>query len=249
MNYTQIIVDRKEEVAWITLHRPDKLNALTEVMVNEWKNALLDLEKDTSCRCIVVTGAGRAWSAGVDLSVFQNIKVEPGFDMHADGMEVMRLLETMPQVTIAMVNGFCFTGAMEILMAFDLIVAAEEAKIGDTHAKWGIPPKWGMTQRLQHQVGLRKAKELSFTCQAITGKEAENIGLVNKAVPLVELKNTVDELIAKILPNSSQAIGAIKKLYHYSSRHTLEEGIQYELNFDMKVTDKANDLKNFKDKI
>lgn len=249
MSYSQIILDRQGEVAWITLNRPDKLNALTEVMVSELKNALLELEKDTSCRCIVVTGAGRAWSAGVDLSVFQNIKVEPGFDMHADGMEVMRLLETMPQVTIAMLNGFCFTGAMEILMAFDLIVAAEEAKIGDTHAKWGIPPKWGMTQRLQHQVGLRKAKELSFTCQAVSGKEAERIGLVNKAVPLTELRNAVDELIGKIIPNSGQAIGAIKNLYHYSSMHTLEDGIQYELDFDMKVTDKVDDLKNFKDKI
>jgi len=138
---------------------------------------------------------------------------------------------------------------MEILMAFDLIVAAEEAKIGDTHAKWGIPPKWGMTQRLQHQVGMRKAKELSFTCQAISGKEAERIGLVNQAVPLTELENAVNELINKILPNSPQAIGAIKQLYQFSSRNTLDDGIQYELDYEMKVTDKVDDLKNFKDKI
>ena len=249
MDYSQIIFDRQGEVVWLTLNRPDKLNALTEVMVKEWKSILMDLEKDHTCRCIVVSGSGRAWSAGVDLSIFQKIKVEPGFEMHQDGMEIMRLLETMPQVTIAMVNGFCFTGAMELLMAFDLIVAADEAKIGDTHAKWGIPPKWGMTQRLQHQVGLRKAKELSFTCQAISGKEAEKIGLVNQSVPLSELKSTVDELISKILPNSGQAIGAIKNLYHYSSMHTLEDGIQYELDYEMKVTDKKDDLKNFKDKI
>ena len=106
-----------------------------------------------------------------------------------------------------------------------------------------------MTQRLQKQVGLRKAKELSFTCQTISGKEAEKIGLVNYAVPLADLENAVIELTQKIIPNSGQAIGSIKNLYHKGSMVTLEEGIKYELEYEMNVTDKKDDLKNFKDKI
>ena len=249
MTYQEIIVHQENNVAWITLNRPDKLNALTQVMISEWRSALEMLKDDIDCRVIVVNGAGKSWSAGVDLAVFQEIKVEPGFKMFEDGVAIMNLLETMPKVTIAMLNGYCFTGALELIMAFDLIYAAEEAKIGDTHAKWGIPPKWGMTQRLMHQVGMRKAKEMSFSGIPITGKEAEQIGLVNKAVPLDQLKTTVDLLIKQILENSHQAIGAIKEMYHYGSRHSLTEGLKYEKDYEVEFTDKKDTLKNFKDKL
>lgn len=249
MNLTQIKYERIGEVAWVTLNRPNKLNAFTQVMLDEWRKLLTEITQDETCRVIVTTGEGRAWSAGVDLSAFQETKVEPGFKMYEDGMEIMRLHETCNQVTIAMLNGFCFTGAMEIMMSFDLIVAANEAKIGDTHAKWGIRPTWGMTQRLQQQVGLRKAKELSFTAQAISGTEAARIGLANASHPLEELKTAVDNLIEKILPNSGQAIGAIKELYQFGSENTLKEGLEFEAKFEMEVMDKTDDLKNFKDKI
>ena len=243
MNFTQIKYERIDEVAWITLNRPNKLNAFTQVMMDEWRMLLEDLTNDKTCRVIVTKGEGRAWSAGVDLSVFQEIKIESGYKMYEDGLEIIRLHENCPQVTIAMVNGFCFTGAMEIMMTFDLIIAANEAKIGDTHAKWGIRPTWGMTQRLQHQVGLRKAKELSFTAQTISGIEAAKIGLVNSSYPVEELKSAVDDLIEKIIPNSGLAIGSIKKLYQFGSENTLKEGIDYESKFEMNVTEKMNDLK------
>ncbi|MGB0839454.1 MAG: enoyl-CoA hydratase/isomerase family protein, partial [Chitinophagales bacterium] len=210
MELTQIKYEQDGAIARITLNRPNKLNALTEVMLSEWRSVLTEIARDTNCRVVVVSGAGRAWSAGVDLSVFQHTKVEPGYPIWDDGMEIMRLLENMPQVTIAMLNGFCFTGAMEIMMAFDLVIAAEEAKIGDTHTKWGIPPKWGMTQRLMNLVGIRKAKELSFTAKTIKGAEAARIGLVNSAVPLVDLANVVEELATKIIGNSAQTIAAVK---------------------------------------
>ncbi len=249
MDFTQIKYDRQEAIAWITLYRPDKLNALTEVMVREWKDLLLELEQDETCRVVIVKGEGRAWSAGVDLSVFQRIKVEPGYGMWQDGFDLINTLERMPQVTIAMLNGYCFTGAMEIMLAFDLIVAANEAKIGDTHTKWGIPPKWGMTQRLMQQVGKRKAMELSFTAAAISGTEAERIGLVNKSVPLEDLQASVEALAAKIINNSTQTIAAVKHLYQYGSTHSLIEGLTYERDYKFVSTDKAENLKNFKKEI
>ena len=246
MSFTEIRLEKTEEVAWITLYRPAKMNALTEVMVQEWRQALEEIRQDPKMRAVVVTGEGKAWSAGVDLSIFQRIKVEPGYQMWKDGVAIMEMLETIPQVTIAMVNGYCYTGALELLMAFDLIIAAEEAKFGDTHAKWGIPPKWGMTQRLAHQVGMRKAKELSFTAKSIDGKEAAAIGLVNEAVPLAQLRSTVESWLAQILQNSGQAIAAIKHLYHYGSNHHLSEGINYEKDYQMAFTDKQEKLQNFK---
>lgn len=249
MNYTEIKLREEGEVAYITLFRPDKMNALTEVMLVEWRDCMQKISESEVIRVVVVKGEGRAWSAGVDLSVFQNTKVEPGYKLYQDSVELIDLIETMPQVIIAAVNGYTYTGAMEIMLAFDLIIAAEEAKIGDTHTKWGIPPKWGMTQRLQHQVGLRKAKELSFSAEAITGKEAERIGLVNKAVPLAELDKEVDLLVSKILANSKQAVSAMKHLYQTGSNLHLKDGIQYERDYKMVVTDKVDDLKNFKDKI
>ena len=134
--------------------------------------------------------------------------------MWQDGIAVIHLLENMPQVTIAMLNGYCFTGAMEIMMAFDLVVAADEAKIGDTHTKWGIPPKWGMTQRLMDQVGMRKAKELSFTAQAISGKEAEKIGLVNKSIQILKNLNYMAIGIGHMKPEPAGMPGLYDHLAH-----------------------------------
>lgn len=239
----------KDKIATITLNRPERMNALDEELIQQWRIKLEEIEQDHSIRAVVVTGEGKAWSAGVDLSVFENNDVKPGFQMFEDGLVIMDCLQRMPQVSICKLNGYCFTGALELMMAFDMVVAADSAKIGDTHTKWGIPPTWGMTQRLQRLVGLRKAKELSFTAQTITGTEAARIGLVNQAVPLEELDNAVNDLIEKIVPNSQQTIAAMKKLYHYGSTHTLEEGLVFERNFKVNLTDKKSDLKDFKKKI
>ena len=249
MDFKEIIVEEKERITWITLNRPAKMNALTQLMVAELVDALMAVSQDEACDVVIVKGEGKAWSAGVDLAVFQEIKVEKGYKMHEDGIKVLELLSKMPQASIAMLNGHCFTGAMEFMLGFDMVFAADSAKIGDTHAKWGIPPKWGMTPRLCHQVGLKKAKELSFTAEAIDGIEAARIGLVNHSVPLEELQALVERKAALIIGNSSQVIAAEKELYHFHSTHTLEEGLQFEQDYEMKVSDKADTLKDFKNKL
>jgi enoyl-CoA hydratase len=249
MDLTEIKLHQEDGIAWITLNRPAKLNALTPTMMEEWRKVLISLEGDKSCRVIVIDGEGKSWSAGVDLAVFQTSKIESGNQMYDDGMEIMRLLENMPQVTIAMVNGYCFTGALEMMLAFDMAICADEAKIGDTHAKWGILPKWGLTQRLQNQVGLRKAKQMSFTTQTVLGKEAEKIGLVNESVPLSELKERTLEIAQQIIGNSRQTIASIKTLYQFGSMHTMKEGLDFETAYQAELTDKTDNLKNFKKEI
>lgn len=248
MEYQHIFLEKQEAVNIITLNRSASLNALTPLMLSELKHAFSVIAKDTACKVVILKGSGRAFSAGVDLKAMNESLVGGQFTQNQiieDGNDLEKIIRTMPQPAIAQVHGHCYTGATELMMYFDLIVVAEDAKIGDTHAKWGIMPTWGMTQRLARLVGLNKAKELSFTCKPISGKEAERIGLVNRAVPLGELDKTVLELANDILQNSAQTIAALKHLYNAGFYTTLEEGLKIETNFKTEINDRAEFLKAF----
>ncbi len=248
MPYTDIILEFKDQITTITLNRPASLNALTPNMVLELHDALKKIEKDETCKVLIVKGAGRAFSAGVDLKAMNESLVGGQFtadDILKTGNEIARIMRNMPQPAIAQVHGHAYTGATELMLFFDLIIAAEDAKIGDTHAKWGILPKWGMTQRLPRLVGALKAKEMSFTCKPVSGKEAERIGLVNKAVPLDQLDQTVLGLANDILQNSAQTIAAMKKLYNDGLATTLDEGLQIESDFVTDITDRTEFLRGF----
>jgi enoyl-CoA hydratase/carnithine racemase len=248
MEYQDIIVENKESIAFITLNRPASLNALTPLMIKELRHVLLAISQRQDIKIVIVKGAGRAFSAGVDLKAL-NEGIEGGqfkaADILQDGNDIARLLRTMPQPCIVLVHGHCYTGATELMMFFDLILAAEDAKIGDTHTKWGILPKWGMTQRLPRLIGILKAKELSFTARPISGKEAERIGLVNRAVPLEKLEENALELANEILQNSAQTIAAMKHLYNEGFSKTLEEGLAIEQDYLTEITDRTEFLKNF----
>ena len=246
--YQDILFSQANGIAKITFNRPSALNALSPNLLKELLEATQQVSKDDSIKVMVVTGEGRAWSAGVDLKAL-NESIQGGHFSNFEVMEIGKLfietLQTMPQVTIAQVNGFCYTGATEFMLAFDLVYAADEAKIGDTHAKWGIAPKWGMTQRLQQKVGLMKAMELSFTTETVTGKEAERIGLVNKSVPLEELVAYVNAVAEKIKGNSAQTIAAMKSLYYFGATHGIAKGLENEWNANIRITDREEFLRNF----
>ncbi|MFN8259961.1 MAG: enoyl-CoA hydratase/isomerase family protein [Chitinophagales bacterium] len=248
MEYQDIIIEQQGPITSITLNRPASLNALTPLMIRELKNALKNISTDNNCKVLILKGAGRAFSAGVDLKAMNESLVGGQFTSYEiiqEGNEIAKLLRTMPQPAIVQVHGHCYTGATELMMFFDLIVAAEDAKIGDTHAKWGIMPTWGMTQRLPRLVGINKAKELSFTSKPISGKEAERIGLVNRAVPLEDLDKTVLELANDILQNSAQTIAALKHLYNEGIHTTLEEGLKIETDYKVQITDRTEFLRAF----
>jgi enoyl-CoA hydratase len=248
MDYREIIVEKKDRITTITLNRPEVLNALSPNMIQELHRALKEIAADPNCGVLVVKGAGRAFSAGVDLKAMNESLVGGQFtadDILQEGNEIANILQSMPQPTIAQVHGHCYTGATELMMFFDLIVASEDAKIGDTHAKWGILPKWGMTQRLPRLVGILKAKEMSFTCRPVTGAEAERLGLVNRSVPLEELDYTVEQLAAAILQNSAQTIAAMKKVYNEGWNSTLSEGLQKESDYVTDITDRTEFLRGF----
>ena len=251
MVYEYLIYQKESGVARITMNRPEVMNALNPALLIEIKAALEDAGKDDDVRVVVLTGAGRAFSAGVDLTSLGNHKLEKGRVgpvMDDPGRDVINTIQSIPKVVIAMVNGYCFTGALEIVLACDLIIAAEDAKFGDTHTRWGIQPSWGMSQRLPRTVGMLKAKELSFTADMITGQEAERIGLANRAVPAEKLEETVQELAEKIMANSPETVAAVKYLYNNGMMVTLEKGLELEAESEFDIRDTEERLEKFKKK-
>ena len=250
MSHEFILLSEADGVATLTFNRPDALNALTPALLAETRDALQSISARTDISVVVLTGAGRAFSAGVDLKALNDLGLDlsegnVGEDLNNTAREVQTLLETMPQATIARVNGFCFTGGVELMLACDIIIAAEEAKFGDTHAKLGLRPTWGMTQRLPRRVGMMRAKELSFTARTFTGTEAAEMGLALEAVPLADLDARVAELCAAITQNSSGSVTAYRDLYKAADNMGLEDGLAYERDTDYVVEDVRERMAGF----
>jgi enoyl-CoA hydratase/carnithine racemase len=248
MAYETIIYQAGGGIGRITLNRPQAMNALTPAMLKELKTAVLAAGKDDDVKVIVLTGAGRAFCAGVDLKALGDQKLVNGMVgdiLDLPARELINAIRSVPRAVICMVNGFCFTGALEIMLACDIVIASEEAKIGDTHAKWGLRPTWGMSARLPRRVGYLKAKEISFTAEAITGKEAERIGLINMAVPADRLEEALQVMAKKIMGNSAQSIAAYKKLYNSNESLTLDKSLELEFGSDFEITDSLERLSAF----
>ncbi len=248
MGFETIVVEKEGGVATITMNRPDALNAITRTMLEELKSAIDTAAGDDETGILVLTGTGRAFSAGVDLKELGETKLENGGigeSMDEPARALLQAIQKIPKVIIAKINGFCFTGALEIALACDLIVCADGAKLGDTHTKWGLRPSWGMSARLPNAVGRRKARELSFTARTFTGAEAAEWGLANRSVPLEELDEAVKSLADEILENSRDAVGAYKVLYNKGGGRTEEKALQFEEEKVFQISDTDERLADF----
>ena len=221
MSFEEVIVEKQDGIGRITMNRPEKLNAINMNMLNGLDDALTELEGDPDIRVIILTGAGRAFSVGRDLK-------ELGTNDHKTGLSVWGRFESISKPTIASINGYCLAGALSMMMCCDLAVAAEDATIGDVHTKAGIVHGGGATQRLKEIVGIRKAKELLFTCDPLTGAQAELIGLVNRAVPRDQLETATMELAAKIAANSPVSISAAKFAMNQGMKYGVAVGLDVE---------------------
>ncbi len=248
MEYKHIILERRTDVARVIFNRPDKLNAFNEPMLEEIESALNDIVRDNDIRIVVFLGSGRAFSAGVDLKTTQ----ADGFGAQGSFMQlgdkVGKMILNLPKVTIAQVHGYCFTGALELMMFFDICYCTHDTQFGDTHAKWGIMPRWGMSQRLARRIGLHRAKEMTFRAMRIKGVEAERIGLVNRSYPSDELTHAVQQICDEILENSHDTIVRIKRLYDGGYRTTLAEGLQLEYDAESTILDTQDLLNQFSDR-
>lgn len=238
-------------VLTITLNRPDALNAFRPEMLQGIAKLLDAANTDAQVSVVILEGAGRAFSAGVDLKVLQGTepmggKVGDVFDAPAKRAYLAIRGARMP--VIAKVHGACFTGALEIALHCDFIYTTNTTKFGDTHAKFGLRPTWGMTQTLAQAVGLRRAKELSFTARTFLGAEAVELGMACAAVEDIE---ALDELVAQraadIVANSSSAVAAIKDLYNISQQgHGMIDALEAELAQEYpQITDTSERLAGF----
>ncbi len=248
MPYQYLLLEKKHGVGKIVLNRPEVMNALSPALLVELKQALDEANLDKEIALVVLTGAGRAFSAGVDLTLLSSITVTNGRVgpvLDAPATSVVETIQRIPKIVIAAVNGHCYAGALEIVLACDLIIASEEAKFGDTHVRWGLRPSWGMSWRLPCAVGYAKAKELSFTADVISAREAEHIGLINRVVPAGMLDEAVQELARKIISNSLDAVAAYKQLYNRAIANLSKEYLRLEAESEFPILDSESRIKSF----
>jgi enoyl-CoA hydratase len=213
-------------IATLTLNRPEALNALSPALFIELR-AHLDAigAKTETVGVVVLRGEGRAFSAGNDIKAIQAGERAPSPTFQAETLEA---IEALPQPVIASVHGYCYTGALELVLACDLLVAAESARFADTHGRWGMTPTWGMSQRLPRRIGPLRAKELMLTGRTVTGEEAVTLGLANACVPDDELATATELLAKSIAQNSWHTLRADKRLVNEGQQYTLAEGLAFE---------------------
>jgi enoyl-CoA hydratase len=248
-SYADLVVTREGPVATVTLSRPDALNALTPSMLEELVEVFASLAADPDLGVVVLTGEGRAFSAGVDLKALGDRSLAGGKVGDVLDLPARRLIELigrMDAVVVAAVNGHCFTGALELALACDLMVVADEAKLGDTHAKWGLRPTWGMSQRLPRAVGPARARYLSYTAATFTGAQAAEWGMAVRSCPRAELDEVVAELARTLTGNSRAAVAACKDLHRASERGSLVEGLAYEAAAEYAIHDTEDRVAGFR---
>lgn len=232
MRYKDIIVKKKGPTAWLTLNKPHVMNGMGLQTMKDILAALEDLEKDPAIMVMVIKGAGNTFCAGADFKE-RSAKIaagDPTFRMEFTELadKVFLTLEKFSKVAIAMVQGVCMAGGIELAEVCDFIFADENARIGDGHIKTGMVPNGGASIRMPRFIGIRKAKELLYTGALISGKEAERIGLINKAVPADMLEAEVEELIKKLIDKPPLALKAMKKLVNLGVNSSIEAGILLE---------------------
>jgi enoyl-CoA hydratase/carnithine racemase len=228
MEFKHITLEKKEGYAKITLNRPDVLNALSSELMLEMQLAIRDSESDEAVRAVVITGAGRAFCAGGDLAEQKKLGGDPRKIERWLGIikESFAVLYRCTKPTVAMVNGLALAGGIELIQLCDLAVAAEDARIGDQHINYGLMGGFCSVPMLPRIVGVKKGKELLLTGGWITGKEAERIGLVNKAVPADKLEDATNELVGRLTDKSLLLLKETKDLVNKTLEMDLDSAVE-----------------------
>lgn len=223
-----IKVEKKKEIGIIALNRPEVRNALTRKMLQELRDALAELENDPQIRSIIITG-NKDFCAGADIKEMNAIKPEEIESFCRWGHKVFDQLEGMGKPVIAAITGFALGGGCELTLACDIRIAGEGAKFGQPEVNLGLIPGFGGTQRLSRLVGVGKAKELIFTGEILSAKEAESIGLVNKVVKDEELMTKAEEIGQIISQKAPIAVKMAKTLINENQE--IKEGLGKEIAF------------------
>ncbi|MBI9084250.1 MAG: enoyl-CoA hydratase/isomerase family protein [Desulfobacterales bacterium] len=251
MEYACILYEKNDGAAVIALNRPRVLNAMNKQLWVEFQDALEDAGHDPAVGAVIVTGQGRAFSTGADLKESKTRSVEDYRDYLEELQEATRKILRFEKPTIAAVNGYALGSGYELALACDIRIAAEDAQIGSPEARVTSSVTGGAMRLIQDLVGPGKAKELLFTAENIDGREAERIGLVNRAVPADRLMEEARSMARTIVANSAFSIKIIKKGLSMAHEVSLEALMDFEVEACLacvSTKERQTSLQDFEDR-
>jgi len=227
---THVRLSHEGPVSTLTIDRPDALNALNADVLAEIRSAIEETASTDGVRCLVITGAGKAFVAGADISAMKEMGPDEARSFSAEGHRTLDMIEQLPCPVIAAVNGFALGGGCELALACDFIYASEKAKLGQPEVKLGVIPGFGGTQRLSRRVGVAMARELVYTGAMLSAEEALRIGLVNRVVAPDALLETAYATARTIAEMGPLSVTAAKRAIFEGEDRELEKANQREVD-------------------
>ena len=221
-------VTKKNNIAVITMNRPEALNALNKAVFAEFEAALDDVEKDNDVYVVIITGAGRAFIAGADIGEMAPMNVAEGLAFSELGNRILLRVDLMEKPVIAAINGFALGGGCELSMSCDIRICSDNAMFGQPEVQLGITPGYGGTQRMARIIGTGPAMELIYTADTIDANRALEIGMVNHVVPADQLMDEAMKLAEKICKNAQKAIRASKLAIRRGMDCDISTAVSYE---------------------
>ena len=229
MAYTHILVELTDNIGWVKINRPERLNALnSEVVASLWQ-ALHDVEKNAAVKVVVITGAGeKAFVAGGDIKEMADMTPLAARAFARTGQQLIESIEKMTKPVIAAVNGYALGGGLELALACDFIYASENARLGLPEVTLGVIPGFGGTQNLARLIGPNKAREMIFSGMQLTAQKAREWGIVNEVFPPEQLVTRVMEIALAIAHNGMIAVASAKDSIVNGLHMPKEDGLRYE---------------------
>ena len=229
MSWINITFNQKEAIAIVTLNRPKVLNALNTETLNELHEIFTQLDSDTGVRVIIITGSGKAFIAGADISEMNTYSPEEARAFSQLGHKTMDAIQNTGKPVIAAINGFTLGGGLELALSCDILIASEKAVLGLPEVNLGLIQGFGGTQRLPRLIGKARAKELIFTGEALKAQKACEIGLVNRVVPQEELLPEAEKMAQLISAKGPVALTLAKRAIESGYDMPLSEGCKKEI--------------------
>ncbi len=227
-NYQTIIVTLKAGILTITLNRPDKLNVLNAALFDELTDTLIKAKTDGAIKGVLITGNGKAFSAGADIHQLATLDAKTGFEFSRKGQFIFQLLEQLGKPSLAAINGFAFGGGCELAISATMRIAASQAVFAQPEVKLGVIPGYGGTQRLARLIGKGRALDLCITGRPIKAEEALSFGLVSEVVPSENLLTRAEEILAGILAMAPFAVQSVMEVIQLGYDLPLEDALRLE---------------------
>ena len=223
-----VLLDKKDGIATLTLNRPKAMNALSQKLISSIGEAFLGLKEDKETGVVILTGAGRAFCAGIDLKELSEQAVSEREEEVSDTLDMIDIIQGFDRPIIGAINGVAITGGFELALACDFLIASTEARFADTHARVGVLPGWGLSQKLCRMIGVGRAKELAFTGNYLSAERALKWGLVNRVVEPGELLSVCRTLATEMLSCVPGMVSSYKRLIDRGYGMTFSEALRIE---------------------